>query len=67
MTDINNIFVLIILITNITLVPSSNLTSDIRNVSAILNDLLKSYDRYHRPTYGGMNLFELYEFYLSIK
>ncbi|CAF2467658.1 unnamed protein product [Rotaria sp. Silwood2] len=35
------------------LINTSNLTSDLRNVSAILNDLLKTYDRYHRPTYGG--------------
>ncbi len=31
-------------------------SSDLRNVSAILNDLLKSYDRHHRPTYGGLHL-----------
>ncbi|CAF1551930.1 unnamed protein product [Adineta ricciae] len=28
-------------------------SSDLKNVSSVLNDLLKSYDRHHRPTYGG--------------
>ncbi|CAF3209988.1 unnamed protein product [Rotaria socialis] len=35
------------------LISSSNFTSDLRNVSVVLNDLLKSYDPFHRPTYGG--------------
>ena len=32
---------------------SSPVTSNLRNVSAILDELLESYDRYHRPSYGG--------------
>ncbi|CAF3907934.1 unnamed protein product [Rotaria magnacalcarata] len=35
------------------LIYSSNLTSDLKNVSVVLNELLKSYDPFHRPTYGG--------------
>ncbi|CAF1259543.1 unnamed protein product [Rotaria sordida] len=53
MTHINIINFFITIISIFKLIHSSNLTSDLRNVSAILNDLLKTYDRYHRPSYGG--------------
>jgi hypothetical protein len=49
-------FVLITILITFKLIDSSNFTSDLKNVSSTLNDLLKSYDRYHRPTYGGLHL-----------
>ncbi len=58
MTDINFLYYLMIIIIAVQfeLTNSSSVTSDLKNVSTILNNLLKSYDRYHRPTYGGLYL-----------
>ena len=58
MTDINFLIsLIIIIIIKFELIYSLTLTSDLKNVSTVLNDLLKSYHRYHRPTYGGLHLF----------
>jgi hypothetical protein len=57
MIEINFLIFLLIIIIKFNLIYSSTLTSDLKNVSTILNDLLKSYNRYHRPTYGGLHLF----------
>jgi len=47
MNRTSSIFGLILLIHCI------NSTSNLKNVSIILDEVLKSYDRFHRPTYGG--------------
>lgn len=45
--------ILIVILISINLINCSTKMPDLRDVSAILDDLLKTYDRYHRPSYGG--------------
>ena len=56
MIDINGLIFLLTIMIRFELIYNSNLPSDLRNVSTVLNDLLKSYERHHRPTYGGLYL-----------
>ncbi|UJR30765.1 hypothetical protein I4U23_018285 [Adineta vaga] len=46
-------FVRIIIVFQLNRISCIDSSSDLKNVSMVLNHLLKSYDRYHRPTYGG--------------
>ncbi len=58
MTDTNYLIsLIIIIIIKFMLIYGSTLISDLKNVSTVLNDLLRTYDRYNRPTYGGLHLF----------
>ncbi len=55
MTDNSFLISLMTIIITFELTYTLNLTSNLKNVSSVLNDLLKSYHRYHRPKYGGFH------------